>query len=218
MRACILSWVAVGCTGTCIAQINPSQMPGQGMPGQTAPGQGAAGSAASQATLNSGDTNGGLSAEATAQTMFDKIFLRKAVQAGMAEVQLGQLATKNGNSKAVKAFGQSMVDTYSKMNETIEPIADRIGVKSPKKPGKRAAQEIDKLQGMSGGDFDQEYIRYMVKRHHADEQAFQMEMDHTADPALKTAAANGVQVIHQYLLVIEKIAKDENVATDERAH
>ena len=43
----------------------------------------------------------------------DKKFVEKAAQGGMAEVELGQLATQKASSDDVKKFGQRMVDDHS---------------------------------------------------------------------------------------------------------
>src|SRR5581483_8855131 len=44
----------------------------------------------------------------------DKHFVRKAAQGGIAEVELGKLATQKASSDEVKKFGQRMVDDHSK--------------------------------------------------------------------------------------------------------
>src|SRR5947209_8753678 len=48
----------------------------------------------------------------TGQQMKDKQFLMKATEGGMAEVQLGTLATQKGGPE-VKEFGQKMVDDHT---------------------------------------------------------------------------------------------------------
>src|SRR6185312_15767308 len=47
----------------------------------------------------------------------DKTFVMKAAQGGMAEVELGQVATQNAKSDEVKQFGQRMVDDHTKASD-----------------------------------------------------------------------------------------------------
>ena len=61
----------------------------------------------------------------------DKKFVTKAMQGGMAEVQLGQLASQKASSQEVKDFGQKMVDDHTKLNEQMTPIAAQLGLTPP---------------------------------------------------------------------------------------
>ena len=86
--------------------------------------------------------------------MQDKMFLQKASEGGMAEVQLGQLAAQKGNSAEVKQFGQKMVEDHTRLNEQMKPIADTLGVNAPKHLNKVDQAEYDKLSSLSGDAFD----------------------------------------------------------------
>src|SRR5918995_3477199 len=45
----------------------------------------------------------------------DAAFMTTAARGGLAEVQMGQLAQQNGQSAAVKRFGQRMVDDHGRV-------------------------------------------------------------------------------------------------------
>ncbi len=57
------------------------------------------------------------------QMMKDKIFLRKAAEGGLAEIQLGQLAAQKGSSQDVRDFGAQMVKDHTDLNDALKPIA-----------------------------------------------------------------------------------------------
>jgi putative membrane protein len=145
------------------------------------------------------------------QTMRDKIFLRKAAQGGMAEVKLGQLAAQKGSSDDVKAFGQKMVDDHTKLNNDMAPIADSMGVRLPTNLNKEDLAEYDKLNALSGNDFDMEYLSFMVKDHHKDLHEFRQEAASTSDPTLQTAVNNATKVIHEHSMMVDKLARDKGV-------
>jgi putative membrane protein len=44
----------------------------------------------------------------------DRQFVKKAAEGGLAEVELGKLATERASSEEVKRFGQRMVDDHTK--------------------------------------------------------------------------------------------------------
>jgi putative membrane protein len=150
------------------------------------------------------------------QAMKDKMFLRKAAQGGMAEVKLGQLAVQKGSSEDVKSFGQKMVDDHTKLNNDMAPIADSMGVRLPKDLSKDDQVEYDKLNALSGNDFDMEYLSFMVKDHHKDLREFRQEEASTTDPTLKTAVEGGAKVIHEHTVMVDKLAREKGVPMPQR--
>ena len=154
----------------------------------------------------------GNDANDTSQTMKDKIFLRHAAEGGMAEVKLGQLATQKASSDDVKAFGQKMVDDHTMLNNEMAPIADSMGVRTPKGLNKEAQAEYDKLNGLSGTDFDTEYLTAMVKDHHKDLHEFREEVASTTDATLKAAVEKGQSVIREHTMMVDKLAKSKGIA------
>jgi putative membrane protein len=151
-------------------------------------------------------------APTSAQDFGERAFVSKAMEGGMAEVQLGQLAEQKSQSNDVKQFAQKMVNDHGQMGEKwFKPVAQQMGLSEPKGPSKKDKKEIEKLQGLSGQDFDREYITMMVKDHKQDLKDFQSEAQAAQTPALKQIAEKGTQVIQQHLQLIEQIAKNHNV-------
>lgn len=148
----------------------------------------------------------------TPQMMQDKMFLRKAAQGGMAEVQLGQLAAQKASSDDVKAFGQKMVTDHAALNEKMKPIADSMGVMLPRHLNKMDQAEYDKLNGLSGNDFDTEYLTFMVKDHHKDLREFREEAANTTDETLKAAVISGEKVIKEHSVMVDQMAKDKGIS------
>ena len=58
----------------------------------------------------------------------DKMFVKKALQGGMAEVHLGQLTLQKSNNDQVKQFAQRMIDDHTKLGEQMKPVAQQLGV------------------------------------------------------------------------------------------
>lgn len=199
-----------------LAQSAPGGMTGGGgMNGQggspTQPNQ----SPMQQQNVN-GANDGGGGGGMMGQAMKDKMFLRKAAEGGMAEVQLGQLAAQKGSSEQVKDFGQKMVTDHTKLNEKMQPIAEKMGVKPPSKLSKKDQKELDKLNTLSGTDFDKEYLTYMVKDHHQDLMEFRSEMQATQDPTLKTAVTEGEHVIDEHAQMVDKLAEQNGISVPKK--
>ncbi len=145
------------------------------------------------------------------QVMQDKMFLRNTAEGNIAEVKFGQLAVQKGSSDEVKAFGQKMVDDHTKMNNEMARVADSMGVMLPKTMNKEDQAEYDKLNALSGNDFDVAYLSLMVTDHHKDLHAFRMEAASPTDPTLHEAVVNAEGVIHQHTVLADKLARAKGI-------
>jgi len=147
----------------------------------------------------------------TAQQMKDKMFVRNAVQGGIGEIELGKLAAGRGASEDVKAFGRKMVEDHGKLNEEMGQLADTIGARMPKKMSKDQQATYDKLNSLSGEEFDKEYIACMMKDHHADLREFRMEASSTTDPDVQEAVDKAAHVIREHMVTIDKMARERGI-------
>lgn len=137
----------------------------------------------------------------------DKMFVKKALEGSMAEVQMGQLALQKSSDDQVKQFAQKMVDDHGKMVDDMKPVAQQMGVKVPDGPSKGQIKTMDKMKGLSGDAFDQAYIKDMVKDHKEDDKEFKQEAQATQNPQLKQLVMQGDQTIEGHLQMIEQIAQ-----------
>jgi putative membrane protein len=141
----------------------------------------------------------------------DKMFVKKALQGGLAEVQLGQLTLQKSNNEQVKQFAQKMIDDHTRMGDQMKPVAQQVGVAVPTEPSKKDKATMAKMQALSGSAYDQAYIKDMVKDHKQDLSDFQAEASSGHDSAVKDAASQGSQIISQHLQMAQQLAKDQNV-------
>src|ERR1700678_2110439 len=185
------------CGSMGFAQMHDSAPPGQ-TPGQT-PGQ----NPSMDPQMNG--------IQAGQPSPVDRMFVGKAMQGGLAEVQLGQLTLQKSNNPQVKEFAQRMIDDHTKLNEQMKPVAQQLGVTVPDQISKGDRKTIAKLQAHSGPAYDQAYIKDMVKDHKQDLSEFQMEASSGQDQTVKDAANQGSKVIAQHLQMAQQLAKDQNV-------
>ncbi len=147
----------------------------------------------------------------TAQMTKDKMFVRKVVEGGLAQIQFGQLAAEKGGSDDVKALGRKMVEDHGGLNKDMEDVADSMGVMLPKHINKEDQAMLDKLKGLSGDAFDTEYLTMMVKDHHHDLREFRVEAEGTQDAALRDAVVKGAKTIHEHLVAVDQLAKSKGI-------
>jgi putative membrane protein len=138
--------------------------------------------------------------------MSDKKFVREAAEGGLAEVELGKLATEKASSEEVKKFGKRMVDDHSKANEELKEVASSKGLNLPKDISPKDKMLKERLAKLSGTAFDKAYMTNMVKDHKKDVADFSREGSSGADPDVKQFAAKTLPTLKHHLREAERIA------------
>jgi putative membrane protein len=99
--------------------------------------------------------------QADFQKMADQSFVRKTMENDEAQIQLSQLAEQRSSSADVKQFSQQMVKVHTDLDSQLQPTAKQLDVDQPKGPSKKEKKELERLQGLSGQDFDMAYLQDM---------------------------------------------------------
>lgn len=128
---------------------------------------------------------------AHASTDDDKKFLAMAAQSDQNEITLSKLADQKATNPAVKGFAEKMIAEHTKMTESMKPFAESWGLTPPDGPDADHQKELDKLNGLSGADFDKEYIGQMVTDHAKALRAFTTEAKDTKDVKFRSAVIKG---------------------------
>jgi putative membrane protein len=162
-------------------------------------------------------TNGASAAKPSpGAAMADTRFMKEAAEGGMAEVALGQLAAEKASSSEVKKFGQRMVDDHSKANDELKQLASQKNVDLPQ--GLSAKDKATKatLEKLSGEQFDQAYMKDMVKDHKKDVSDFRRESKSAQDPDVKRFAAKTLPTLEDHLKQAESIAPPTTASASAR--
>jgi putative membrane protein len=140
----------------------------------------------------------------------DKAFMAHAAQGGMAEVQLGQLAKKNGHSRRVRAFGTQMTLDHGKANKELMALADKLGVTLPWQLDKASRATVARLSKLTGEAFDKAYMAAMVEDHEKDVADFKTEAKSGKTAAVKDWAARTLPTLEMHLKMATGNAKAEH--------
>lgn len=151
------------------------------------------------------ESSTGSSQSASGLTAAEKHFLNDAAMGGLAEVELGQLASEKAGDSQVKEFGQRMVQDHSKANEELKSLASSKGVTPPTSPKPKDMTLKNKLSGMSGQQFDQQYMKAMVRDHQHDVAEFQKMANNAKDSDVKNFAAKTLPILQEHLKQAQSI-------------
>jgi len=153
--------------------------------------------------LASGVTAAVLAALPLLAASADSSFVMKAAEGGQAEVQMAQLAQTKASNQAVKDLANKLVADHTKANDNLKPIASKDNVTWPTGMTAKEQAEYNKLQALSGADFDRAYVNYEIKEHKQDINMFQHEANHGSDPQVKAWASENLPTLQEHLRVAE---------------
>jgi putative membrane protein len=118
-----------------------------------------------------------------------------AAQSDFNEIQLSKLAETKATNPSVKTFAHEMVADHTSLETKMKPFATAWGLTPPTALDADHQAIYDKLNSLSGSDFDEEYMEAMTTDHHKALDAFTKEVDTTTDAKFKTAVMSGKSVV-----------------------
>jgi putative membrane protein len=152
------------------------------------------------------DQSGAASAESATPPTQDQTFFEQAAEGGMAEVEAGQLAQEKGSSKSVKDFAAMMVKDHTEANDKLKTIAASHSVTLPTALSAQHQEMKTRLSGLSGKDFDKEYMRGQVQDHETTVSLLRTESESGQNADAKAFASETLPTVEAHLKKAQDIA------------
>jgi putative membrane protein len=89
-------------------------------------------------------------------------FYTQAIQADAAGMKLGELAAQMGDSEEVRNFGETVRNDHRVQIKSMNKGAADTGFTINESVSPEVTAEIAKLSKMSGGEFDDEFVNFML--------------------------------------------------------
>ena len=123
----------------------------------------------------------------------------------MSEVQLGELAKGKATNKGVKDFAAMLAADHSKANEELKSLAGQKGVELPSdiEVGQKMSRE--KLDQLSGAEFDKEFVEQMIKDHKKTIDLFEDASKEVKDADVKSFADKTLPTLRGHLQQVEAL-------------
>jgi predicted outer membrane protein len=164
-----------------------------------------------------------------AQAPITEDFVKTVAISDMFEIQSGQLAAEKAQNGDVKSFGQEMVDDHSKTSADLKELIkdEDIKVELPGKLDDEHQAKLDKLNGLSGNQFDKTYVQMQVKAHEKAVSLFQAYAAAGENDDLKDWAEDTLPTLKEHLEEANDLAskvdqlaesKDANKSDDRATH
>ncbi len=137
----------------------------------------------------------------------DKEFVMKASAAGLAEVNLGNLAVLRATNSAVKEFARHMVAAHTRMNQQLLALSNEQGFAGARTMDEEHQKLFDKLSKLEGAAFDRAYMDAMVKDHEDAIKLFENESKDGRNDALKGLAGKALEHLKAHLKEAQDTSK-----------
>ena len=148
----------------------------------------------------------------------DQTFMHKAAAGNLAEAELGRLAEQKATTPAVKEFGRWMNTDHTFANQWLIGLAKEINQSVQPTVTAKDHALMTKLRGLSGAQFDQQYLQAMVQDHQQDVAAFQTEAQQGQNPKIKGYAENVLPMIKQHLAEARELSSNSGMAANGGLH
>jgi putative membrane protein len=133
----------------------------------------------------------------------DTTFLQTAGRDGQAEVALARLAQRKTSNDDVKSFAAHLQSDHEKANSQLTSLARAKKVTVPAMSAEQGATR-DRLDKLSGAEFDRAYISEMIDAHQKAIDAFTNGAD-SADADVKAFASSTLPTLKAHLSDAQKL-------------
>jgi putative membrane protein len=150
-----------------------------------------------------------------AQAPTTENFVKTVATSDIFEIQSGQLASEKAENDDVESFGKQMTDDHTGTTDDLkELIEDKdIKVELPSKLDDEHQAKLDKLRGLSGNQFDKEYVRMQIEAHQKAVALFESYAAAGENNDLKKWAGDTLPTLKEHL----KEAQNLNTTVDQTA-
>jgi putative membrane protein len=131
-------------------------------------------------------------------------FVNRAWNLNQMQILLGKNVERQAASADVKAFGERMVAYHTVFNDDLRTFARQYRGSVPS----QLDRVLDRLAGLSGPDFDREYMRAMIDALTQARALFDKQSNDVAQTPLDNWAGTVVPKLQQQLQVAQRIGRD----------
>jgi putative membrane protein len=157
-----------------------------------------------------------LPAGPSARLSTDQKFIIEATSGGQFELASSRLALQKSDSAAVKKFAQRIVDGHTRVNQDLDGLLRQRGVVPTADLSLHHEAMIDKLQHLSGQEFDRTFWKQQLLAHEESLAVFEGETRHGQDPNLRTFAGRTLTVLNQHRDMILDAMRTTGVTLEHR--
>lgn len=132
----------------------------------------------------------------------DRRFIETALQGGIAEIQEVQLAQQKAGSPDVRRAAAQLEQEHQALNTELTRIGSAYGLVLPTEPGDDRKALYQRLQRLSGSEFDREFLKAGRAAHQNTIALFERTGASSANGEIKKLAGNTLPTLQKHLSML----------------
>ncbi len=128
-------------------------------------------------------------------------------QADLKEVQAGEIAQKDGKSKAVRDYGKMLVTDHTTADKKVAEVSTKENIDLRASTPAPGVNDMGTMA--SGPDFDEKFAQEMLDDHRKNLAAVIEARDRTDDPRLKRLLDDVIPTLEKHEAAAQKIIDSE---------
>ena len=147
-------------------------------------------------------------AQAAAQpSTQDTEYLQAVHQVNLFEITAGNLAQQKGQNQQVKDLGKMFVTDHTQLDQTVQSTAQQLNVQLPADPTADQQKVLDKLNNLSGAEFDKAWVTAQLAGHVQAIQATQTEISQGSEQSVVQIAQDALPVLQAHYDALVALAQ-----------
>jgi putative membrane protein len=137
----------------------------------------------------------------------DTQYLQAIHQANLFEIEAGNMAQQQASDQQVKDLGAMFVTDHTQLDQTVQSTASSAGVTLPDKPSADQQSVLDQLKGLTGSEFDTQWVTVQLTAHNQTVQATETEIAQGSDSSVKQVAETALPVLQAHIDELTALAQ-----------
>jgi putative membrane protein len=136
----------------------------------------------------------------------EKNFMSKAAQGNLFEIRSGELAQKKTTNDDVRKLAVRLAADHSANNTELKKLAAKYGFELPNEPDPKQHKQMERLEKLSGPEFDRTYVELLMEDHKGAIALFEKQVKSSTGD-VKEYAEKSLPVLREHLKLVEETRK-----------
>jgi len=155
-----------------------------------------------------------LGQQGAAITGADRDSMTQLLQGNMAEIEMARMAEQRASSEQVRDYARQLREDHERAGQELQRIATQGQVTIPTEMDAQSRQTLDRLRGLSGQQFDREFLQDTVQAHQQKIQQYQQISQQANNPELRNFASSELPRLQQHLQRAQELQRGGTTGAD----
>ena len=145
-------------------------------------------------------------AQAAQSVRADSVFIAGVDASNAAELRLGRMAQSRAREPLVRSFADRMVTDHDRMQKEWVALSSRYGVRFSGNLSPQQQEQVNRLDRLSGTEFDRAYMSAMTQNHQENVNTFQASGRTTQSAEVRQLVTRSLPYLQEHLALAREVS------------